>query len=363
LKEKNVPLAAVEKDHVRQFLLDTVVAQGGYPERGGRWQREHARAMYLFRFLRDEFAKDRPAKPLTPVQAEMAAFREHLGRRCGYSQSTILERIFYMEEFLTRFFGTGPVEIERMSGAQIVEQVAEQARIHQVGRANNLTSSVRSYMRFLQLRGIRVGHLLAVVPRVPRKHRLSTRPHVTDEQAHALLKVFDQSTPLGQRDYAMALCMLDLGMRGSDMAVMKLDDIDWRNGVICIPNHKTGKPYQLPLPERVGRAIARYLRKGRPQTELRTVFLRHRAPIGTLKNMAIPSAMHRAYARAGIPQFGHGCRALRRTVATRMLRRGVPLKEIADVLGHQSINTTVRYARLDPAALAKVAIPWPEGLR
>jgi integrase len=161
----------------------------------------------------------------------------------------------------------------------------------------------------------------------------------------------------------MALCMLDLGMRGCDVAALTLEDIDWRNGVIRIPNLKTGRPYQLPLPERLGRAITLYLRKGRPQSEVRTVFLRHRAPIGRLNLMSVHTAMHRAYVGAGIPEFGYGCRALRRTVATRLLRRGVPLKEIADVLGHQSINTTVRYARLDPAALAKVAMPWPEGLR
>jgi integrase len=75
----------------------------------------------------------------------------------------------------------------------------------------------------------------------------------------------------------------------------------------------------------------------------------------------VQSAMHTAYVRVGLPQLGHGSQILRRTAATRLHRHGVPLKEIADVLGHQSINTTLLYARLDPAQLAKVALPWPEG--
>jgi site-specific recombinase XerD len=57
---------------------------------------------------------------------------------------------------------------------------------------------------------------------------------------------------------------------------------------------------------------------------------------------------------------GKGTHALRHTLATRLLRAGANLKEIADILGHRSIDTTAIYAKVDLARLSTVGLPWPE---
>jgi len=46
-----------------------------------------------------------------------------------------------------------------------------------------------------------------------------------------------------------------------------------------------------------------------------------------------------------------------------MVNSGASFKEVADVLGHESIATTLIYAKLDMKSLREVALPWPGGAR
>jgi integrase len=357
------PMVASKTD-VERFLVETLTLErDGRHVQGPTWDVTHAGAMHMLRLLRNKAADFPPAAPPTPVEASIAAFQDHLEQMCGYAKNTVRERVQFMRECLGRFFGDGPVNMVRLNASQIRAEVIEQARIHKLQRASHLATAFRSYFRFLQFQGVPVGHLIPGIPRIAHKKSLATKATMTDEQIRLLLGCFDCSRAKEQRDYAMALCMLDLGMRSCDVSALTLDDIDWRKGIICIPSIKTNRPYSLPLPNRVGKGIAGYLRDGRPPSELREVFLRHQTPVKKMESRSVQSAMRTAYVRAGLQHLGHGAHVMRRTAATRMLRHGVPLKEIADVLGHQSIDTTLRYARLDPTELSKVALPWPEGLR
>jgi len=116
----------------------------------------------------------------------------------------------------------------------------------------------------------------------------------------------------------------------------------------------------LPLPEAAGRAIAEYLQLERPATTQRAVFVRHLAPHNQpLGPDGVRKVIRRAHARAGLP-YG-GAHLLRHTMASRLLEGGSSLKEVADVLRHRSLNTTLIYAKLDSRSLATVALPWPGG--
>jgi site-specific recombinase XerD len=118
---------------------------------------------------------------------------------------------------------------------------------------------------------------------------------------------------------------------------------------------------ELPLPAPVGQAIAQYLRRGRPTTRCRNLFVRHRVPRGTpVTTTLIRGVMRLAYAKVEGCAGWTGTHVLRHTAATRLLQRGATLKEIADVLGHRSLDTTALYAKVDLPALAAVALPWPE---
>jgi site-specific recombinase XerD len=113
------------------------------------------------------------------------------------------------------------------------------------------------------------------------------------------------------------------------------------------------------LPARLARAIASYLRHGRPPSGHREVFLRHRTPLGRpLRPVAVRWAMRRRYERVGIRATG--THILRRTFATRLHQRGASLKLVADFLGHQDLGTASVYARVNLKELRRLVLQWPK---
>jgi len=116
----------------------------------------------------------------------------------------------------------------------------------------------------------------------------------------------------------------------------------------------------LPLAHDVGRAFADSLCGGRPATTSRIIFLHGRAPFRPFADAAAISRIAgRALRRVGVigsPRLG--AHAFRHTAASQMVNRGVSFKAVADVLGHQSLQTTGIYAKLNLDALAAVALPW-----
>ena len=142
------------------------------------------------------------------------------------------------------------------------------------------------------------------------------------------------------------------------MAGLRLDDIDWRASELVVVG-KGARQDRLPLPADVGEAIASYLRRGRPASDRREVFLRARAPFDPIAPGTVASTVRRACRRAGVAEVGS--HRLRHTVACEMVSAGVPLAQIAQVLRHHSLQTTAAYARVDLDRLRLVAAPWPEG--
>jgi integrase/recombinase XerD len=165
--------------------------------------------------------------------------------------------------------------------------------------------------------------------------------------------------PTGLRDFAMAHCLSDLGLRGQEVIQLTLDDIDWRAGTLTVRKTKGQRVRVLPLPVTTGTAIAKYLRNGRPKTCDRRLFVRHVAPFDEpLGRRAAANAMNRAFTRSGLGSRFSGTHVLRRTLATRLQRCGSSLKAIADLLGHRELRTTTRYAQVDFGQLRRIALPW-----
>jgi integrase/recombinase XerD len=156
----------------------------------------------------------------------------------------------------------------------------------------------------------------------------------------------------------MVRCLVDLGLRAGEVARLQLDDLDWRAGTLRIAQGKSRRTDLLPLPVETGRAIADYLRAERPTTTNRAVFVRHVAPYDEpIRASAVQRSVRAAYRRCGWTRTR--VHVLRHSVASRLLLQGRPLKEIADVLRHRSLDTSAIYAKVDKVRLAAVALPWP----
>jgi len=320
-----------------------------------------AALVHLLRVPSGRPSNPQPVPQLTPVTVVLGHYGSYLRDTCGLAESTCRYRTRYAREFLQGKFGDGPVRWGRLRPEDLMAFTAGYASRCRPGSAQVAATSLRSLLRFLQLRGDCEPRLIAAVPHVP-SWRLDHVPRtLTDEQLGQFLACFDRCTPTGRRDYAMALCQVDLGLRVSEVSTLHIEDVNWREATLRIVGGKAGRTRVLPLTERVGRAIAAYLRNGRPATICRRLFVRHTVPVGTaIGTELIRGSIRHAFAQ--VAGCGHwtGTHALRHTAATRLHRHGATLKEVADLLGHRSIDTTAIYTKVDLPTLATVALPWPE---
>ena len=295
------------------------------------------------------------------VNAELRTFQQYLEGVCGVAIATQTYRLRYVGEFLHDLFANGEIAPSLITSLRVYKYICSRVQRCKAGTASVIAGSIKSYLKYLVLQGKLSSSLLYSIPRIP-NWRLSSCPAVlSDAEVRDLLAAFDQGKASEKRDLAMALCMLDLGLRAGEVAGLTVEDLDPHAMTVLVRRTKSRRDRELPLSAGCGKAILAYLRKGRPASAHPQLFLRHTVPVGTPMNTEnVRGAMRRAYARAGFPETWTGTHLLRHTAATRIQSAGASLKEIADVLGHQSIDTTMIYTKLDLRALQTVALPWPE---
>jgi site-specific recombinase XerD len=357
LQENRIPVDQVAEAQVQSFL-DQFMPQ---PHEAFVHKRIQVSAAvhFVLTLIREKH-------PLTLTQslaqAEIGKYAEHLRRNRGLAAGTIAHHRQCLEEFLTACFGQGEVRLEEITAARVHAYVETIPRTSRNSKRRRVCSTLRGYFRFLQLQGTPTEYLQTIIPLVPTSRATLSPKVLTPPELQLLLHSMDCTRPTGKRDYAAVLCMIDLGMRVGDVARLSLDDIDWREGAVVVANRKRGRPYRLPLPKRLGQALADYLADGRPSSERREVFVRHAPPRGiTTTATALKLAIRSAWKRAGLQDRFSGTHILRHTAATRMKQQGIALKSIADVLGHHSLQTTALYAQVDLPALRRTAQSWPEG--
>lgn len=223
---------------------------------------------------------------------------------------------------------------------------------------------LRSFLRFLAMKGDVPAELVERVPKVRIRHDARIPDVWRAEDVGALLAAVDRGSPVGKRDYAILLLAARLGLRAGDIRDLRLDDLRWDEARIEHTQSKTGRPVVLPLTEEVGEALIAYLREGRPQTARREVFLRHLAPFepfGRDNNLHSIITKYRCLAGIELPRACRkGLHALRHTVATRLLEAGVSLDTISGVMGHVSPETTRLYTKVDIPALRSAALTLEE---
>ena len=175
-------------------------------------------------------------------------------------------------------FGSGRIEWKRLRPCHLQSFIAQYGRNGRVGAAQAAAVALRSLLRWLQFRGRTAPNLVGAVPRFPR-WRLATLPTVmTDDQLRIFLASFDQS-PRGRQNYVMALCMTDLGLRAAEVADLLLDDMDEAAGTLRLSASKSRRERVLPMSHRLRLAVIDYVRRHRPKTDNRRLFVRHRVPV------------------------------------------------------------------------------------
>jgi site-specific recombinase XerD len=179
------------------------------------------------------------------------------------------------------------------------------------------------------------------------------------EQVVSLLRSIDRSQPDGLRDFTMLYLAARYGLRSGELVRLTLDHIDWRARTLQVPQTKTKQTLLLPLTEEAGAVLAHYLKAGRPGSEHRQLFVRRRAPAGPLAHTAVHDILAHRIRHSGLTLPPIGTHVLRHSFAVHLLRRGVPMNDIGDVLGHRNCESTVVYLRLAVDDLREVGLPVP----
>lgn len=332
------------------------------PETG---RREAFDVTHLLQFLRSR-GLCKPAHVSRTAADDLAiAFGEHLQTHQGLSSVTIERYETVARQFLHERFGSGKVNLRKLCAADVIAFAQRQIKHLQPPGLKCVANAMRSFLRYAQYRGEVPAGLVAAVPAVAAWATTPSLPKaISPEHAKRAIESCDLGTCVGLRDRAVLLLLARLGLRAGEIIALRLEDCDWDSGHLRVRG-KSGRECLLPIPVDVGEAIASYLKRGRPASADRHLFLRSMAPIrGLLQGSdAIGSIVRYALRRAGVNAPHRGSHQFRHALAVRMLRGGASLGEIAELLRHRDPQTTSIYAQVDIDSLRPLALPWPGGAR
>ncbi|CAN7730693.1 tyrosine-type recombinase/integrase [Variovorax sp. LjRoot84] len=294
------------------------------------------------------------------VEDQLERFDTHMHQARGLAETTRVRRLSVVRSLL-RFCIAGDADSDATttpSADELRRFIARELSRVSPASAGSLAGALRGYLRFMALSGARVDHLLPVIA-PPAHWRLAPLPQTLSlSEVTRLLDAFPPDLPSHLRGYAMVRCLVDLGLREREVVSLELDDIDWEAGTLRIWKGKSRRVDVMPLPQTTGGAIAVYLRSERPTTVNRCVFVRHVAPLEEpIRPDVVRNTVRQAYLRCGLPYTR--VHILRHTLARRLLETGGTLKEVADMLRHRALDTSMIYAKVDVGRLAAVAMPWP----
>jgi integrase/recombinase XerD len=363
----NVAVEAATPTHVSGYLhyaIRKFRQRHGHPP-APKWEAIPRAGIHaLLRLVQKQWPPEPPAS--SPAEALCRSvcneYREWLQVQRGLAQASILALMWEGRNFLSWYTA-------RSAGADITDLNVTDIDTYFEMRAaaglrrrslKDVAERLRSLMRFLHRTG-RVGIDLA--PRIigPTLYAYESIPSaLSAEQISAVLKNAGKDhSPMGYRDYAILLLLSTYGLRDGEITRLRLEDIDWRTETLHIRHFKTGANSQLPLMAEVGEALLNYLRRGRPKTDAREIFIRTRAPYRLLSSV-YDEVRWRLEAAGVKPPGKCGPHTFRHARAVTLLRASVPRKVIGDLLGHRSEEATLAYLKLATEDLRAIALEIPE---
>jgi integrase/recombinase XerD len=371
LSRRNVPIQEVCTEHVSAFLsceLRRFTARRGRPPAGpaGDWHSQHSsgiRQLLLWANGRLPAA----SAPRSPFEAFSRAlcveYVQWLGGHRGLAAASIDSLSGEARRFLV-WYGEGRTcdNLSAMATADIDAYLQTRATSLRRLSLKTVTYQLRCLLRFVHATG-RTGRDFSLSVTSPTLYALELIPScLSSEEIRTVAEATRKDDcPKGLRDYAILALLSTYGLRAGEIVRLKLEDIDWRADRIRVLHTKTSTHSLLPLLPAVGDALLAYLRRGRPVTDVREVFIRTCAPYrGFAEGSSLYTVIRGRLDAAGVRPVGkRGPHAFRHARAVSLLRAGVSQKVIGDVLGHRSAASTTPYLKLATEELRDVALEIP----
>lgn len=323
----------------------------------------HARDVRAALVELDVFAETEP--PATAGLRLLADYDGHLRDVRGISEGVRIAQADVVRQLLAFHLRRhADSRLGPLTGKDVLDLFQEASdRYRCVATRQKFAGHLRQVLRFLHLRDLIEQDLASTVPLFV-NYRLSSVPdHLPWEDVRRLVTSIDTAIPPGRRDRAILLLIAGLGLRPGTIRALTLEQIHWRDAEIRIPRTKNRRGINVPLTGEVGEALSEYVLNERPQTDLRAVFLRHTAPRRPFaSSSAITAMIYARLDRAGIPRAKGAANLLRHSLATQLVNGGVPIKQVSDVFGHASIDTTAIYTKVDLASLSQVPLAFALGV-
>ena len=299
-------------------------------------------------------------RPPSDTATQTERYASHLRDVRGLSEATIHHHVVTASQLLDQLqYERNPTGLSAMTASDIEAFV--RATGQRVGRETlqHVIGRIRGFLRFLVFVGTIPTGLEHQID-TPRCYRLERLPRSLPwETVRALLEAIDRTRPTGLRDYAMLFLIATYGLRACEIVALRLDSIDWRAQVLHVPARKRAVSRVLPLTDAAGTVLIDYLRRARPHSAHRELFLRARGPAGRLKPTAVSNVFQTHVKRSGLPIAFRGPHCLRHAYAVHLLHQGTSLKAIGDLLGHRTAESTCVYLRLAVTDLRAVPLSLP----
>jgi site-specific recombinase XerD len=331
-----------------------------------RWRSSHTAGIHqLLRVVRGRWpiapAACRPSEAY--CNALLGEFAQWLHQQRGLAVRSIGVLAAEAHRFLSWYVDSaGANDLDAMQLADIDAYV--QSRCPALRRASrkNVAQQLRCFLKFLHVTG-RTALDLAAGVISPTLYACEAMPSLLDpEQIRAVLaSTRKDHSAKGLRDFAILMLLATYGMRAGEIAQLRLDDVDWHVDRLWVRHTKTGFRSVLPLVPAVGDALVAYLRRGRPVTDAREVFVHAKAPYRAFsRGSSLYWLVRLRMEAAGVtPPGKRGPHTFRHARAVSLLRASVTTKTIGDLLGHRSVESTRPYLKLATDDLREVALEIP----
>jgi len=347
--------ARIDQDVIDRFLLSL---QTGSPRVSARTAIGHARRVAPERFSAP--CRQAPPDPDGPL---LAAYLDHLLRVRGLEPKTCEGLLTAGRRILVWLREHLPDQpLAKITGEHVLALVQHFLSLSaNDSTRSSATSYVRTFLRFLHWAGLNGQDLARFVPRTPCWRLAYLPPRLAWEDIQRAIDSIDATTPSGMRDRALLLLLATTGLRNKEIRALELQDIRWRTAEVLVRRTKGKRDRVVPLLNEAGAALANYILHARPKVGSARVFLSYAPPARPFKCPASISRIVRSrLERSGIElPSAAGAHLLRHSLATQLVRQRRPINEVADLLGHRSIDTTAIYVKVALPQLTDVALPFP----
>lgn len=273
------------------------------------------------------------------------------GGGCGLSRKSVSTYSSAASNFLLAMQELGRGSLSEVTEEDVLSRFSG-------GRQNEAKGLVRVLRSGLGAHSAEAERIASLVPR--RREARENVDYLRPDEVEAIREALrDEASDISVRDRAIVTTLFYTGLRASDVAGLRLADIDWEADEIRVTQAKTAVPLVLPLTARVGNAIYDYLEEGRPEGDDPHVFLSERRPHGPIYTRIVYYAVGRVMDAAGV-RVGDGRRRgshlFRHNVATTIVGSGMQPIFATAALGQVDPGTVDRYLHADIEHLRECAL-------